>query len=78
MNSITDGSVQFRKTETKNQFKTERDSQTQKTNSWLPKEKGWGGINQEFEINTFMLLDKQQGQQGPTVWFTGSQSIRQD
>ena len=67
MNSITDGSVQFRKRETKNQFKTERDSQTQKTNLCLPKEKGWGGINQEFEINIFMVLDKQQGQQGPNV-----------
>ena len=55
------------KTEIENQFKTERDSQMQKTNLWLPKEKGQAGINQEFEINIYMLLYEQQGQQGPTV-----------
>ena len=28
----------------------------QKTNLWLPKAKGWGGINQEFGINIYTLL----------------------
>ena len=36
---------------------TETDSQTQKTNLWLPKEKGGGrGINQEFGIIRYKLL----------------------
>ena len=38
-------------------YKTEIDSQKQKTNLWLPKEKGGGGgINQEFGINIYTLL----------------------
>ena len=41
-------------------YKTETDSQTQKTNLWLPKGKGGGGvegeINQEFGINRYTLL----------------------
>ena len=38
-------------------YKTETDSQTQKTNLWLPKEKGvGGGINQEFGISRYKLL----------------------
>ena len=37
-------------------FKTEIDSQIQKTNLRLPKGKGEGGINQEFEINGYTLL----------------------
>ena len=39
-------------------YKTETDSQTQKTNLWLPKGKGWegGGINQEYEINRYTPL----------------------
>ena len=36
-------------------YKTETDSQTQKTNLWLPKGKG-EGINQEFGINIYTLL----------------------
>ena len=36
-------------------YKTERDSQTQKTNLGLPKGKVGGGINQEFEINRYTL-----------------------
>ena len=31
-----------------------------KANLWLPKEKEWGGINQEFGINIYKI-DKQQG-----------------
>ena len=38
-------------------YKTETDSQIQKTNLWLPNEKGGGrGINQEFEISRYKLL----------------------
>ena len=36
--------------------KTERDSQTYKTNLWLPKGKGGWGINWEIGINTYTLL----------------------
>ena len=36
-------------------YKTETDSQTQKTNLWLPKEKV-GGINQKSGINIYTLL----------------------
>ena len=35
-------------------YKTEADSQTQKTNLWLPK--GKGGINQELGIKIYTLL----------------------
>ena len=44
-------------------YKTEIDSQTQKTNLWLPKGKwsgGGGGINQEFGINRYTLLSIKQ------------------
>ena len=37
-------------------YKTETDSQTQKTNLWLPKWKAGGGINEQFTINTDTLL----------------------
>ena len=38
-------------------YKTETDSQIQKTNLWLPKGKGvGGGINEEFGINTHTPL----------------------
>ena len=48
--------------------KTETDSQTQKTNLWLPKGKeGEKGINQEFGINIYILLHKTDKKQGPTV-----------
>ena len=37
-------------------YKTETDSQTQKTNLWLPKGKRMGGgINQDFDINRHKL-----------------------
>ena len=37
-------------------YKTEIDSQPQETNFWLPKGKGWGGINEEFGSNIYTLL----------------------
>ena len=37
-------------------YKTEIDPQTQKTNLWLPRRKGRGGINQEVEINIYIIL----------------------
>ena len=37
-------------------YKTETDSQTQKTNLQLPKGKGRGGINQESGINRYTLF----------------------
>ena len=42
-------------------YKTERDSQTQKIDLWLPKGKG-EGVNQEYEIkrNKLHKIDKQQ------------------
>ena len=42
-------------------YKTERDSQTQKIDLWLPKRKG-EGVNQEYEIkrNKLHKIDKQQ------------------
>ena len=42
-------------------YKTETDSQTQKTNLWLPKGKEGGGINQEFGISRHKLLYIKQG-----------------
>ena len=36
--------------------KIQVESETQKTNLWLPKGKGDGGINQEFGININTLL----------------------
>ena len=41
-------------------YKTEIESQMQETNLWLPKAKGGGGINQEFGINTHILLNVKQ------------------
>ena len=37
-------------------YKTEIDSQKQKTNLWLPKGKGGGGVNWEFGIDIYTLL----------------------
>ena len=38
-------------------YKSEIDSQTQKTNLWVPKGKVWGwGINREFGIKRYTLL----------------------
>ena len=39
-------------------YKTETDSQTSKTNLWLPKGKAGGGINWEAGINIYTLLDR--------------------
>ena len=46
-----------------NYLQIEMDSQTQKTNVWLPKKNGWGGTNQEYKINRYTTskIDKQQG-----------------
>ena len=46
-----------------NYLQIEMDSQTQKTNVWLPKKNGWGGTNQEYGINRYTTskIDKQQG-----------------
>ena len=55
-------------------YKTETDSQTQKTNVQLPKEKVWQGrINQEFGSNIHALLYIKQ--QGPTVQHKSLYSI---
>ena len=37
-------------------YKAETDSQTSKTNLWLPKGKHGGGISYEFGINKYTLL----------------------
>ena len=37
-------------------YKSETDSEIQKTNLWLPKGKGCGGINQEFKIHIYTLV----------------------
>ena len=37
-------------------YKRDIDSQTQKTNLWIPKGKGGGVINQEFGRNIYTLL----------------------
>ena len=37
-------------------YKTETDSQTQRTNLHLPKGKGGGEVNQEVGINIYTLL----------------------
>ena len=58
-------------------YKAEVDSQTQKTNLWLPKGKGdGGGINWEFGISRYkLLLHKIDKQQGPTVYHRELYSI---
>ena len=49
-------------------YKTEADSQTQKTDLWLSKGKGGKrGINQEFGISRYKPLYKIGKQQGPIV-----------
>ena len=49
-------------------YDIEIDSQTQKTNLWLPKWNGCGeGINQEFGINRYKLLYIKQIKQGLIV-----------
>ena len=42
----------FKKDTNEFSYKTEEDSQTYKTNSWLPKGKG-RGLNLKFEVNRF-------------------------
>ena len=37
-------------------YKTEVDSQIQKTNLWLPGYEEWGGINWEIGIDIYTLL----------------------
>ena len=43
-----------------NELTYEIDSQTQKTNLWLPNGKGVKGINQEFVINIYIPLRTKQ------------------
>ena len=51
------GGIFFKKDTNEPIYKTERDSQAQKTNLGLPKgeEEGGGGINQEVGVNTYTL-----------------------
>ena len=37
-------------------YKTEKDLQISKTNVWIPKGKGRGGINQDLGMNVLILL----------------------
>ena len=53
-------------------YKTEIDSQTQKTNLQLPKVKGEGGINQEFGINRYTLLYIKQVNNKDLLFSTGN------
>ena len=54
-------------------YETETDSQTQKTNLWLPKEKGSrGGINQEFGISRYKLLCIKQINNKVLLYSTGN------
>ena len=50
-----------------NLFTKQTDSQTQKTNLWLPKGKGGGWINQDFVINRYTTVYKIDKQHRPTV-----------
>ena len=52
-------------------YKTETDTQTQKTKLWLPKEKG-GRINQEFGINIYTLLHIKQITNKDLLYSTGN------
>ena len=47
-------------------YKTEMDSQTQKTNLWLAKGKD-GGINLEFQVNKYTTVHKLDKQEEPTL-----------
>ena len=53
-------------------YKTETDSQTQKTNLWLPNGKGWGGITQEFGISRYKLLYIKQINNKVLLYSTGN------
>ena len=37
-------------------YKTETDSQTQRTDLWLPRQWGWRGMDREFGISKWKLL----------------------
>ena len=39
-----------------NFYETETDSQTQRTDLWLPRGRGWGGMEWEFRISRCKLL----------------------
>ena len=53
-------------------YKTEIDPQIQKTNLWLPKGKGKGGINQEFGINIYTLMYIRQITNKDVLYSTGN------
>ena len=53
-------------------YKIEIDSQTQKTNLWLPKGKGEEGINKEFGIKIYILLDTKQITNKGLLYKTGN------
>ena len=54
-------------------YKTETDSQTLKTNLWLPSEEsGGGGINQEIGVNIYTLLYIKQIINKDLLYSTGS------
>ena len=60
-------------------YKKEIDSQTQKTNLWLPKgDKGWRGINEMLGINIHTIIHKIGRPQGPTIEHRGLHSISSD
>ena len=53
--------------------KTETDSETQKTNLWLPKWRGReGGTNQEYRINRYKLLYIKQISNKDSLYNTGN------
>ena len=55
-----------------NLFTKQKDSQTQKTNLWLPKGKGGeGGINQKFGINRYTRLYIKQINSKDLLYSTG-------
>ena len=53
-------------------YKTEIESQLQKTNVWLPGGKGGGGINWEIGIDTYTLLYKKQTTDKDLLYSTGN------
>ena len=50
-----------------NLYKIEIDSETQKTNLWLPKGKVGVGVSQKFGIKIYTTIYKRDNQQAPTV-----------
>ena len=53
-------------------YKTEKDSQTQKTNLWLPRGRLGGGINQEIGIHIYILLYVKQILNKDLLYSTGN------